>query len=215
MTDALVPVVERPAVDQGRLHRLAGDIDHPAVAGDEPVGQPRPAELDVPGHSLLLDDGTCRRRPRPARRRRRSLPSSRAASPGLGLRGPLAAVAAASAWAKLVGERGVVGEPEQQVARHVERLGGGGLAEPSRTCRARPSRSPPRVLMVAGGELLLGDGAHERGPAGDALRAMATGCRVRRLSAVCHRLVGRLFRLNRRFPFRRGYQRGAPLSNSP
>lgn len=50
-------------------HRLAGDIDHRAVAGDEPAGQPRPAELDVPGHPLLLDDGPSRWRPRPARRR--------------------------------------------------------------------------------------------------------------------------------------------------
>ena len=215
MTDALVPVVEPPVVNQGRLHRIAGDIDHPAVAGDEPVGQLRSPELDVPGHSLLLDDGTCRRRPRLVRRRRRSFPSSRAASPGPDLSGRSRRWRRPALGRSLVGERGVVGEPEQQVARHVERLGGGGLAEPSRTCRARPSRSPPRVLMVAGGELLLGDGAHERGPAGDALRAMATGCRVRRLSAVCHRLVGRLFRLNRRFPFRRGYQRGAPLSNSP
>ena len=148
MSDALVPVVEPSAVDRGRLHRLAGDIDHPAVAGDEPVGPATPG-------------GTRRARSLALARRRHLSPAAEASSEtrrsfrrrgprtqGPGLRGPLAAVAAASAWAKLVGERGVVGEPEQQVARHVECLGGGGLAEPSRTCGARPSRSRPRVLMV-------------------------------------------------------------------
>ena len=49
---------DRAAVDEGRLHRLAADLYHPAVAGDEPVaGEPRPAELDAPGDAFLLDDG--------------------------------------------------------------------------------------------------------------------------------------------------------------
>ena len=49
---------DRAAVDEGRLQRLAADLYHPAVAGEEPVaGEPRPAELDAPCDAFLLDDG--------------------------------------------------------------------------------------------------------------------------------------------------------------